>query len=77
MTGEAPLTGNLRKMLVEANDPVDYTLILGEHRVHLNPHIGATLRLEVQRQHSLCELRTQDQQEFQPGILLPVFPQTR
>lgn len=65
--------GNLRKMQVEANDPVDYTLVIGEQRLHLNPWIGTTVRIEFSGDIHCVNCGRKTRKSFNQGYCYPCF----
>ena len=66
-------TGNLRKMLVEANDPVDYTLVIGEQQVHLNPLLGTAVRIEFSGNIHCVNCGRKTNKSFNQGYCYPCF----
>ncbi len=74
MSALVDVSGRLRKMPVEAGQPVDYVIQVGDTRIPLNEMIGYPVQIDydgvIRCIH--CNLTT----KVQPGVLLPVFPQT-
>ena len=68
--------GAISKMSARLDGPnVQYAFRLDDVEVPVNPLIGSTVRLEYLGGDPLHPLRAQDQDQLQPGLLLPVHDQ--
>jgi hypothetical protein len=65
--------GNLRKMRVEHNRPVDYYLPVGDSEIHLNPLLGSSLRLEYSGIINCIHCGRVSKKSFNQGFCYPCF----
>ena len=65
--------GTLSKMATQLAEPVQYSLCLGEERIHLNPHLGSRIKLR----HTgtiLCQsCGRRTKRSFSQGFCYPCF----
>ncbi|HAW51858.1 MAG TPA: DUF2797 domain-containing protein [Flavobacteriales bacterium] len=64
-------SGNLLKMRVEKNDPVDYFLVLGDSEIHLNPYIGRRISLSFNGQINCIACGRLTSKSFAGGFCYP------
>lgn len=65
--------GAVRKMKNQLQDPVAYTLLLGEHEVPLADYLGRTLQLEYQGQINCIHCDRKTSKSFNQGYCYPCF----
>lgn len=67
------ITGNLQKMVVTHDDPVDYALPLGDERVSLNGMLGQALVLEYEGVINCINCGRETKKSFAQGHCFPCF----
>ena len=67
------VTGQLRKMRVELQSPVDYYLPIDEEEIHLNPFIGSTIKLEYNGKIFCVHCNRKTNKSFNQGYCFPCF----
>ena len=67
------LSGNLRKMRVEAADPVSYELVLGDERLALNPLLGKRIELRHTGRIHCIACGRETRKSFNQGYCFPCF----
>ncbi|MBD3648610.1 MAG: DUF2797 domain-containing protein [Pseudomonadales bacterium] len=67
------MRGDLGKMGVVHNDPVDYYLRLGDEEEHLNPWIGRRLRLQFHHQITCLHCGRVTRKSYSQGHCYPCF----
>lgn len=67
--GEGPLS----KMAVTLNQPVSYTLGLGEHSLNLNELVGKRIKLHYQGKITCCHCGRNTRKSFSQGYCYPCF----
>lgn len=65
--------GSLRKMKVALGSPAQYSLLLGEQSIPLNPFLGRRLQLRFTGNIHCIECGRRTQQSFQQGYCYPCF----
>lgn len=65
------MIGNLRKMSAQFTRPIEYTLVLGEHRIPLNVYLDQSLRLRFTGNIHCIQCGRQTKQSFQQGYCFP------
>lgn len=63
--------GNLRKMIARHQDPVQYDLVLGEHRIGMNDYIGKRVQLTYQGQINCIHCGRKTNKSFSQGYCFP------
>lgn len=63
--------GNLRKLAVVANQPVEYSLVLGEHKLPLNVRLGQNLTLEYSGEINCVNCGRKTSKSFNQGYCFP------
>ena len=71
MTG--PVSGNLRKMLVQLDQPVRYTLLVGDNEIELNQHIGQSICLNYLDEINCIHCGRKTNKSFGQGYCFPCF----
>ena len=66
-----PLTGHLRKMRAELQEPINYFMIIGESELALNEYIGSTIHIEYQGQIHCVQCGRKTNKSFQQGHCFP------
>ena len=66
-------TGAVRKMRVQLADPVQYTMLLGEHEIPLNQYLGQTLGLEYSGTINCMHCGRKTAKSFNQGYCYPCF----
>ena len=69
----AAVTGNLRKMRVDAHDPVRYVLPVGEACVELNPLVGRTIGIRYLGNIHCISCGRRTGKSFNQGYCFPCF----
>ena len=67
------MLGHLGKMLVEANDPIDYYVKLDEECLYLNSHIGANVTLIWTGTISCINCGNKTRKSYNQGHCYPCF----
>lgn len=70
---EVLATGPVRKMKTELADPVQYTMLLGEEEVPLNPYLGQTLGLQYHGAINCIHCGRKTSKSFNQGYCYPCF----
>ena len=70
---EVLASGAVRKMKTRLQDPVGYTMLLGEHEIPLNQYLGRTLRLEYQGAINCIHCDRKTNKSFSQGYCYPCF----
>lgn len=65
--------GNVRKMKTRLEQPVQYTMLLGEQETPLNPYLGQSLRLEYAGQINCIHCDRKTSKSFNQGYCYPCF----
>lgn len=65
------IIGNLRKMSAENSQPVEYSLVLGEHQIRLNPYLDQSLQLRFTGNIHCIQCGRKTKQSFQQGYCFP------
>lgn len=73
MTAVVDVTGRLRKMPVEPDSPVSYSLLLGETRIPLNALVGYPLRLDFGGVIRCINCDRKTSKSFSQGFCYPCF----
>lgn len=63
--------GNLRKMITRHEDPVQYEMVLGEHRIGMNDYIGKPLQLRYLGQINCIHCGRKTNKSFNQGYCFP------
>lgn len=66
-------TGGVRKMKTQLQDPVNYTLLLGEHEIPLNDYLGRQLQLEFAGVINCIHCDRKTNKSFSQGYCYPCF----
>ena len=61
-------SGDLRKMAVKLNDPVDYFMCIGDEKIYLNSFIGQTLSLTFLGEIHCIQCGRKTSKSFQQGF---------
>lgn len=69
-------SGNLRKMKAELADPVQYSMVLGEEEIPLNPLIGKSLTLKYTGKINCIHCGRVTKKTFNQGYCYPCFTST-
>ena len=67
------ITGPLRKMLVSADEPIDYTLRVGTHTLAVNPLIGERISIEWLGSIHCIHCGRNTKKSFSQGYCWPCF----
>jgi len=70
---ELELTGAVRKMKTRLENPVRYTMLLGEHEVELNDYLGRELHLVYQGIINCIHCGRKTKKSFNQGYCYPCF----
>lgn len=73
MTAVIDVTGRLRKMPVEAADPVEYTIAVGDTRLPLNDLIGRPVQIEFDGLIRCIHCDRTTKKSFSQGYCYPCF----
>lgn len=73
MSQQIDVSGRLRKMLVEAADPVAYTLAIGDDRIPLNDAIGKAVRIDFEGSIRCIHCDRTTKKSFSQGYCYPCF----
>ena len=65
------VTDHLRKMSAQPAQPVQYELVLSEHKIPLNPYLGHPLQLRFTGRIHCIQCGRQTKQSFQQGYCYP------
>lgn len=63
--------GNLRKMIARHEDPVQYEMVLGEHRIGMNDYIGKSLQLRYLGRINCIHCGRKTSKSFSQGYCFP------
>jgi Protein of unknown function (DUF2797) len=66
-------TGAVRKMKTRLDEPVQYTMLLGEHEVALNQYLGRKLQLDYQGAINCIHCDRKTNKSFSQGYCYPCF----
>jgi len=66
-------TGHVRKMKTRLADPVQYTVLLGDHEIPLNQYLGQRLRLEFGGSIHCMHCGRKTAKSFNQGYCYPCF----
>lgn len=66
-------TGAVRKMKTTLAEPVQYSMVLGEHDIALNAYLGRTLQLEFQGSINCIHCDRKTKKSFNQGYCYPCF----
>jgi hypothetical protein len=67
------MLGTLAKLKTELNQPVNYTLPLGQEQIALNPLLGKTVKLHYQGQIFCVHCGNKTKKSFNQGYCYPCF----
>ena len=67
------LEGNVRKMKSDFKAPIEYSMILSEHILPLNNHIGSNIKLEWSGIINCVKCGNQTNKSFFQGFCYPCF----
>ena len=70
---EVLATGPVRKMKTALADPVQYTMLLGDEEVPLNPYLGQTLGLQYHGAINCIHCGRKTSKSFNQGFCYPCF----
>lgn len=73
MTAVVDVTGRLRKMPVQADSPVSYSLLLGATRLPINEFLGYPLRLDFDGVIRCINCDRKTSKSFSQGFCFPCF----
>ncbi len=65
--------GKVRKMKTRLASPVEYRMVLGDHEIPLNRHLGQSLQLEFQGQINCIHCDRKTSKSFNQGYCYPCF----
>lgn len=66
-------SGGVRKMRTQLEDPVQYTMLLGEHEIPLNQYLGQHLQLDFQGVINCIHCDRKTSKSFSQGYCYPCF----
>ena len=66
-------SGAVRKMKTELQDPVRYSMLLGENEIHLNPYLGKSLQLDYSGVINCIHCDRKTSKSFSQGYCYPCF----
>lgn len=70
---ELVAAGAVRKMKTQLENPVRYTMLLGEHEIPLNDYLGRQLRLEFNGTINCIHCERKTKKSFNQGYCYPCF----
>lgn len=68
---DSSIAGNLRKMVTRHENPVQYEMVLGEHRIAMNEHIGKQVQLRYLGQINCIHCGRKTSKSFSQGYCFP------
>jgi hypothetical protein len=71
--GDLLASGAVRKMRTSLEDPVQYTMLLGEHEIPMNQYLGRQLQLDYQGAINCVHCDRKTNKSFNQGYCYPCF----
>lgn len=69
------ITGRIKKLIGEINEPINYSLPIGEEKIHLNEFLGKEITLKYLQEIICIQCDRKTNKSFQQGYLLSVLSQ--